>query len=46
MGKFFDMLENDECVKIIKPSESDKVDEVLQEIETDSHDVSGLIDTE
>lgn len=46
MGKFFDMLDNDECAKIIKPPESDKVADVLQEIETESHDVSGLIDTD
>lgn len=46
MGKFFDMLDNKECAEIIKPPESDKVAEVLQEIETESHDVSGLIDTD
>ena len=46
MGKFFDMLEKDECSKILKPPESKKVDEVLQEIETESHNSSGLIDTE
>lgn len=46
MGKFFDMLDNDECAKIIKPPESEKVGEILQEIETENHNESGLIDTE
>ena len=46
MGKFFDMLDNEECAKILKPPESKKVDEVLQEIETESHADSGLIETE
>jgi hypothetical protein len=46
MGKFFDMLDNEECAKIIKPCESEKVEEVLQEIETESHNNSGLIETE
>lgn len=46
VGKFFDMLDNDECAKILKPPESKKVEEVLNEIETESHNTSGLIDTE
>lgn len=46
MGKFFDMLDNDECAKILKQPKSEKVSEVLQEIETESHTDSGLIETE
>lgn len=46
MGKFFDMLDNEECAKMIKPPESEKVSEILQEIETESHSDSGLIETE
>lgn len=46
MGKFFDMLDNEECAKILKPPESKKVEEVLNEIETESHSDSGLIETE